>query len=387
MKKLLILTLLAAILMLSGCSHHAQVENQAFLLVMGLDRTADGQIEMSVQIPSIAGNSDSADGAASPNGSANYARMSVTGASYEEALERLDWISPRDLNPAQLKLVVISRDLAESDICPNLINHISQTERLFTATRVAVCEGSAKEFVSSIQPTVGTRLSTDISAMFDHYIGRGFIPRSRLADLYYLMNSVYSDPMTSYAVLEPKALAKSESGDEAQPASALSGDLASLSSEFESDIPTRYLGAAVFSGGKMRGVLDGEQTICTNLLLNELNSFFYNVKEASVELIPEGKIKLTVDTQSDPVRLIVKGKLSLSAEELPIDEDALIRHLREDVKNTIRTAQRMGVEPFGFAEAAAKHFLTIEDWVNYGWKRRYLNAQVEVDLSLATSDA
>ena len=385
MKKLVLLPLLAAVLILSGCSHHAQVENQAFLLVMGLDRTADGQIEMSVQIPRIAGNSDSADGAGSSNGSANYAQMSVTGASYEEALERLDWVSPRDLNPAQLKLVVISRDLAESDECPTLINHISQTERLFTATRVAVCEGSAKEFVSSIKPTVGTRLSTDISAMFDHYIGRGFIPRSRLADLYYLMNSVYSDPMTSYAVLEPKALSEAESG--AQPASALAGDLKSLSSSFESDIATRYLGAAVFSGGRMRGVLDGEQTICANLLLNELDSFFYNVREASVELIPEGQIKLSVDTQSNPIRLRVKGKLSLSAEELPVDEEELIRSLRSDIENTIRAAQRMGVEPFGFAEAAARHFSTIEDWVNYGWKRRYLDAQVEVDISLTPSDS
>ena len=387
MKKLLIAPLLAAILLLSGCSHHAQVENQAFLLVMGLDSTADGQIEMCAQIPRIAGNSQSAEGGQESNGSANYAMMSVTGASYEEALERLDWISPRDLNPAQLKLVVISRELAESDSCPTLINHISQTERLFTATRVVVCEGSAKEFVSSIKTTVGTRLSTDISAMFEHYIGRGFIPRSRLADLYYLMNSVYSDPMTSYAVFESNPQPESESGGSAQPASALSGDVSALSKQFESEIPTRYLGAAVFTGGRMRGVLDGEQTICANLLLNELDSFYYNVDEASVELIPEGAFKLSVDLDSEPAQLHVKGKLSLSAEELPVDEAALIRKLSADIEDTVRAAQRMGVEPFGFSEAAAKQFSTIEDWVNSGWKRRYLNAQVDVDISLCSSGA
>ena len=384
MKKLVIAPLIAAVLLLSGCSHHAQVENQAFLLVMGLDRMTDGQIEMCAQIPRIAGNSQSADGEQGGGGSANYAMMSVTGASYEEALERLDWISPRDLNPAQLKLVVISRDLAESADCPTLINHISQTERLFTATRVVVCEGSAKDFVSAIQPTVGTRLSTDISAMFEHYIGRGFIPRSRLADLYYLMNSVYSDPMTSYAILEPSAQPKE---DEAQAASALSGNLSALSSQFESDVPTRYLGAAVFSGGRMRGVLNGEQTICANLMLNELKSFYYNVAEASVELIPEGSIQLSVDLDSEPARLKVKGKLSLSAEELPVDENSLTRHLIDDIEDTIRAAQRMGVEPFGFSEIAARCFSTVEDWVNYNWKQRYLNAQVEVDVSVAYSDS
>ena len=384
MKKIRILPLLAALLLLGGCSHHAQVENQAFLLVMGLDRAEDGGIEMCAQIPRIAGNSQSADGEQGSGGSANYAMMSATGASYEEALERLDWISPRDLNPAQLKLVVISRDLAESADCPTLINHISQTERLFTATRVVICEGCAKDFVSAIQPTVGTRLSTDISAMFDHYIGRGFIPRSRLADMYYLMNSIYSDPMTSYAVLDPSAEVEQ---NEAKPASALAGDISSLSRQFDSDIPTRYLGAAVFSGGRMRGVLDGEQTICANLLLNELDSFYYNEAEASVEMIPEGRFKLTVDVDSEPVRLRVKGKLSLSGEELPVNEESLIEHLRADIEDTIRAAQRMGVEPFGFAEAAARHFITIEDWVNYNWKWRYSFAEVDVDISLCSSDA
>ena len=62
MKKIRILPLLAALLLLGGCSHHAQVENQAFLLVMGLDRAEDGGIEMCAQIPRIAGNSQSADG-------------------------------------------------------------------------------------------------------------------------------------------------------------------------------------------------------------------------------------------------------------------------------------------------------------------------------------
>ena len=386
MKRFLLLPLLAAALMLGGCSHHAQVENQAFLLVMGLDRAADGQIEMSVQIPRISGNNQSADGEGNSGGASNYAQMSVTGVNYEEALERLDWASPRDLNPAQLKLVVISRDLAESPDCPELINHISQTERLFTATRIAVCEVSAKDFVSSIQPTVGTRLSTDISAMFDHYIGRGFIPRSRLADLYYLMNSVYSDPLTSYAVLEPAVSSGDDAADATQSAAALTGEPAQFSANIESDIPTRYLGSAVFSGGRMRGVLDGTQTICTNLLLNELDSFFYSADEANVELIPEGSMKLSVDLQSDPVRLSVKGKLSLSAEELPLDREALMRSLSSDIENTIRAAQRMGVEPFGFAEAAARQFLTLEDWLNCDWKRLYPSAEVDVNISLTRSN-
>ncbi len=388
MRKLLPL-LLAACMLLGGCNNHAQVENQAFVLVMGLDRTEDGQLAMSAQIPRIAGNATSADGS---GGSSGYAQMRVTGANYEEALERLDWIAPRDLNPAQLKLVVLSRELAESPDCPALIDHLARTERLFTATRVVVCEGSAEEFVSKIQPTVGTRLSTDISALFEHCIGRGFTPRSRLADLYYLMNSVYCDPMIGYAVLGPKAKSADDPDDdsgagEAQEASALSGELMDLSDEYESDIPMRFIGAALFRDGRMCGVLDGQQTVCANLLQNELDSFYYGFGDTSVEIIPEGFIHLRVDTDAEPPVLRVRGKLSLAAEELEIDVAALTRRLNEDMEATIRAAQRLGVDPFGFAEAAARHFATIDDWVRYGWRERYVEATPDVRIEFTASGA
>ena len=341
---------------------------------------------MSAQIPRISGNAqDSADGS---GGGSSYAQMSVTGANYEEALERLDWIAPRHLNPAQLKLVVLSREMAESADCPELIDRLARTERLFTATRVVVCEGSAKEFVSAIQPTVGTRLSTDISALFEHCIGRGFTPRSRLADLYYLMNSVYGDPMIGYAVLGPKMTPEEEGGQGgAQPASALSGELMDLSDEFESDIPMRFIGAALFKDGCMCGVLDGEQTLCANLLLNDLDSFYYSFDDLTVELIPEGSIRLSVDTDSEPATLRVRGKLSLAAEEMEIDEEALMERLNGDIAAAIRATQRLGAEPFGFAEAAARHFATLEDWVRYGWREHYPQARVEVDVELTPTSA
>lgn len=385
MKKLLSLLLLCA-LALTGCTQHSQVENQAFLLVLGLDRTPDGQLEMSAQIPRISGNSqESADGSGSTS---SYAQMSVTGASYEEALERLDWIAPRDLNPAQLKLVVLSRDLAESEGCPALIDHLARTERLFTATRVVVCEGSAKEFVSAIRPTVGTRLSTDISALFEHCIGRGFTPRSRLADLFYLMNSVYCDPMIGYAVLGlQREKAESSPAGGAQPASALTDELTDLADEYESDIPMRFIGSALFKDGRMCGMLDGDQTICANLLQNELDSFYYSFDNMSVELIPEGLMHLRVDVDAEPVRMTVRGTLSLAAEELRIDREALTRRINEDIASVVRESQRLGVDSFGFAEAAARHFATLDDWIAFDWRSRYPEAELAVDVKLARTDA
>ena len=43
-------------------------------------------------------------------------------------------------------------------------------------------------------------------------------------------------------------------------------------------------------------------------------------------------------------------------------------------------ARAMNADPFGFAEAAAGGFLTIEEWKDYNWKDHYQDAQIEIKL-------
>lgn len=373
--------LLAAAFLLSGCSLSTQLEDQAYVLVMGLDRTQDGQIELSTQIPKISGSM----GESGSSGKAeNYMQISVKANNFEGALEMLDWASPRNINLAQMKLIVLSRALASEKNTGDLIANIAQTERLFTATKVAVCEGTAKDFVAAIQPFIGTRISTDIEAMFSHYNNRGYVPESSLADLYYQTESVYSDPMVTYALLDQAALKKE---NEDQKASTFARNIEKLSTSYESEIPTRYLGAAVFSEGRMQGILSGEETILANLLRNESESFRYESGGQSLEFVPTRPVYLDVDTNADPVRIRVNMVLSYAAQEKIPDENVLKASLLHDLETMIQHTQRMHVEPFGFAERAARNFLTISDWVDFDWKNRYPDAKIEIRLRFAQSDA
>lgn len=370
-------------LLLCGCSRASQVEDQAYVLVMGLDRHMDGQLVMSVQIPKISGS-------AGENGSGgsgeNYMQMSVTAGNFEAALEKLDWASPRNVNLSQMKLIVISQSLASEKDFGELIANIAQTERLFTATKVAVCEGSAKDFVAAIRPHIGLRVSTDIESMFDYYNDRGYVPESSLADLYYQTESVYSDPMVSYALLNEAALKKQEE-KKSVPASAFLEDIQHTSDSYESEIPTRFLGAAVFSDGSLRCILNQGETILVNLLRNELDSFRYENNGQSLELVPTRRVYLSVDTDAEPVKIKANIKVSYAAQEKTPDEAALRRDLANDLETLIAYTQQMNIEPFGFAERAARKFLTLSDWMEFDWKKQYANADVEVKLDFAQSDA
>ena len=375
------LLLAAIVASLSGCGASRQVENQAYILVMGLDLSEDGELVITALSPKISGGGgDEGGSSGSGSESGDYLHLSVRGESYERALERLNWAVPRTLNLSQLKLIVFSQELVEQVDCGDLFREIAKTELLFTAAHVVVSAGKAQEFIENLQPTVGTRLSTDIEASIEHYVNYGIAPDSRLATLYYQTESVYSDPLAIYAMLSDEESSGEDGQNGAQPASALSGPAQQVSQKLDSDIKTRYLGAAVFCDGRYCGLLDGGETVLANLLTDSLNLFWYTLEDECIKLNTVGKPKIKVDTSADPVKIEISIRLSVSNQDHRIPEEKLRGSLKSDIEALIEHAQRMGAEPFGFAEVAARNFLTLDQWQDFDWREKFRRADVEIKL-------
>jgi len=168
---------------------------------------------------------------------------------------------------------------------------------------------------------------------------------------------------------------------------ALSGKPQEIASEIETRSETRYLGAALFSKNKMQGVFDGAQTILTNLLRSDVELFQYEYEGRSIEFVPEHACRIRIDTKAEPVQITISMRLAaVSQQEMP-DLGSLKQAFEDDLRRVIRTAQDMGVDPFGFAEVAVRNFATIETWRNYNWPERFRNAKVEIDVHFSRSDA
>lgn len=338
---------------LTGCTQAHQVESQAFVLAMGVDLTEDGRLELCARMPKIAANSAYTESA----GGSDYLNISAIGSDYESALDALGCVTPRSLNLSQLKIIAFSERIAQSDGFRRLIEEISQTERLFSAARIVVCQGSAKDFVEALEPAFGTRLSKAISATFDYFESLGTVPASSLADLCYRTESFYSDPMTAYA----------KTG---------------MPENIESEIPVAYLGAALFSDGRMVGTFDNEESRIAALIKGSSNSVWYVLDGRLVRLSQIRKPKVEIVMDRDPIEITVKFSLTVSAREANADLTRLRHQFTEDVENAIRHTQRIGTEPFGFAENAAGKFLTIQEFTDFDFKRRYAGAKFSVMLDL-----
>lgn len=360
------------ILLLSGCSTSRQVENQAYVLTMGLDKTDSG-LNITIQIPKIASSGEQESAAAGGSGG-SYFKFSAEGRDFEDTLQKLDWVVPRSLNLSHLKLIVLSEDLAGDAGFRDLLGQIVHTERLFSAARVAVCRDKASEFIEKLKPVVGSRLSTDILSTFDYYINLGFVPDSNLAELYYATESVYSDPMTACALLTNQA--------EAAPASVLGSGIAGVPETTSSEISAHYLGAAVFSEGVCAGFFNASETIFANLLKGSLKTMQYRHDGQGIQIFHGGKPRYEINLDNYPIQIKAKLRLNIGAQEEVPDLEGLRQRLETQLRTVIEKAQQLKAEPFGIAEAAAGKFSTLDAWSSYNWMEKFSQADVSVEVSL-----
>ena len=260
----LIALLTAAAMLLGGCSEIDQAENLAFVVLMGVDQTEDGGIELSVQVPKISGSR----GNAEDSGSSGDLVFTASGGDFAEAITALKWIVPRRLDLSQIELIVVSEALASSGRWLEVMNDMMQTSRLYTAARLAVCDGDVQAFIRAEKPLIGTRIADELTAMFEAYTTDGFVPNTSFADIYYKSISAYSDPVAVYAVPAPEessADVEPASQDAAEPAVAIIPDDPGTT-DVETEQETRFLGAAVFRDGRMVGKLDGRTLMYCKLL-------------------------------------------------------------------------------------------------------------------------
>jgi len=164
-----------------------------------------------------------------------------------------------------------------------------------------------------------------------------------------------------------------------------SGGIAEIVDQTDSNIKTHYIGAAMFSEGVCKAVFDPEQTLHVNLLRGTVKMFRYFHDGQGLEIFPRGNAEVSVDVGSEPLRIHAAISLGISAQEETPDLEGLKIKLESEITETIQTAQALGIEPFSFAEAAAKSFLSLEDWIDYDWKDRFSRAEVDVEVRLQRS--
>ena len=361
--------LLLCALLFSGCSQYDQVENIAYAVMIGLELSDGGAFEISAAIPKVSGGRESKEsGGSSGSGQLIF---SASGSSFSDALSKLHWAVPRRLELSQVELVVVSEALARSERFRE--SGKSMIDQLYGAANIAVCSGSAKEFLQAQEPLLGSRTSSELTAMLEDYTRSGFIPDSTLADFFYRTSSVYSDPLTILAAPAPES--------ETVPAALMLPDSIESTDE-EMQGANRFFGAAVFRKGVMVGTLDGRQMLLCKLLRGEHQTFSYSLGTQSAQLSTLGLPRIQADVRQTPVALEITMDFSVLPGSNAIDPALLSEALREDLLGVIDHCRQMGAEPFLFAEKTVRSFSTLSEWTTWDWPQRFAECDVRIKVRL-----
>ena len=374
MKPLLLLPLCLC-LVLSGCAAVQQVENQAFAVVLGLDTDGADGLEVILQIPKIEGQAQEDD---SKSGD-DFTIASARGANFTEALELISVSSPHRINLTQVKLVVVSQALARLPSFRALLRELAETYPLYASSYFAVCLTDVRTFIENQAPVFSPSVSGSLTALLEHHSSHGYIPTSTFADVYYLSNSVYSDPLAILA-------ASAEEGAPETPAGETPADL--LPGELPTDQESRneYAGGAIFKGGVLAGTLNARQMVLVNLMRGRTEEFTLTLDGLGMTLLPKSRPRVRIGDLSPVLRISYEQTLTARPLSEPPDASELEALLTAEIEEIIAQCQALEVEPFGFAERAAGRFMTLTQWARYGWRLHFSRAAVDVSIHVELED-
>ncbi len=367
-KRLLLLTLLIPLLtVLCGCGY-PPTERQTFPICMTVDITKEGKTQVGIQAPE---NTQSGDGGQS------YAILAATGDTLQDALYILEASTPYPLNFCQLRLLMISYELASTTEMRGFLRQLAELPTMRPNAFVMVALGSALEVMNAQKPDFGMRLSTHLNLLFERLRDEDMLPDSTLASCVRELGEKRSDPIICICAVNPQLLPEDQkksgegqqggggsesggggsggSGGEAAafalgepwnnkllPDQLIAGMLPHSSSN-----PVEYLGAAVISDDRISGLL--------------------TAREAQVVLRAKDESTLRVAAEGDSMQLQVWIKKGT-----PLHKESGV------LLNVMKKLQALDSDALGFGGASTASFYEDAAWEAFDFHGKYSGADIVI---------
>lgn len=375
--KRLFLLLGMCVCLLTGCMSR-RVEEQLLVIIMGVDRTEQAECILTVKVPSNNGgeSASSSSGEASKGGDQmGYLTLSATGNNFADALELLMATTPRSLNFCQVREVVISRDLAQTEECAQILQQLYALPRMHTQALVVVCQEDAKAFVEAQKPYVGSRLSRYIEVSINNYAGKGFVPTTSLSQAVRDMGFGWQDPLLILGALP------SEESPSPREGNVLDVDVGKLQATSVNAV--KLFGAAATDGKKVSGALTGYEMALIHLVRGNAPSLSLPDEQGfSLSLRARAPARLTVEEGEKPVlRIVLMCEVQYNAPHPP-DGEKIRQQLEEDIAAMVQKLQSMRCDALGFGGRMVHRFATVQEWDAFQWREKYARADVQVDVQL-----
>lgn len=232
---LLVCCTLAGIL--SGCNNIAEPDEEIFSIVMGYDKSDKETMRITVKVMPENKNSagGSGDGAFSGEEGGKTSKIpdnifTVDAPCNLPAAELINTVIPKHLSMLQVKMVVISEELAREDL-DILITPIIRFKEIKPSISVVICRGTAEEFISAKTSELVPFLPLATEIIMKRNKGNASYMVRTLGEIYRDFSGNYGDSLVMYGGLADSGTNNIEQGNDSEEKSKKSQDKDKKSSE------------------------------------------------------------------------------------------------------------------------------------------------------------
>ncbi len=384
---LLLAWLLICCLMLGGCGGGQEIESCLFVLAMAVDPAPDGNLTVTIKALSgtqeAAGSTGSApeqaqnaqaSSAQQSNGQETpepgYIVMSATAPSCLRALNMLSSTTPRTVNLSQLREVVLSRTLAETDATLSILREIHSMYRANGEAIVVVTPDDAGDFIRRQRAILGVRLSKYLEVLFDHFAEMDTIPSG--AQLASVIEAMQSDTIDALAVYAAQNAFDSKIVLGGAEMDRLPGHLPRTS-----PAENEYLGCALFSGPRMTGTLTGEETGLLRLMMGDAQRQATFIGNALYRTNLPTLVRRRIEPDGT-LSVHIAMSLKHEAGEAFMTAEEIAARIEREAVNVLLRLRAASCDAVGFGRIAIRKHLDIPAWEERNWPEEYEQLGVRV---------
>lgn len=372
------------------------IDNLAYVLVIGIDKGKDNNLEVSFQFSTAS--------KASETGSTEKAPTimdTLEAPSLSTAINLMDSYIGRELNLSHCKVIIFSEELAEEGISEEIYTLINDTQ-VRPSANIVVSKCNAKLYMEQTSPELENLISKYYEIFTNSSKYTGFKPDATIGDFF---NAVICKTCEPFAILGGLSTEKPENqgGNHIQE----NYNVKSNQTPIEGENGSENIGIAAFKDDKLVGELCALETTTFLAITNEVDRFLVSIPDPDdinsyidIYLYPKGSTSIDVDTSSPSPFIKVKagftGKIySMSNNSQYLDPD-ILNKLSETCNKYLesvfsdylyKTSKEFKSDINGFGKYALHNFFTTQDYNDYNWLNNYQNAffEVQIDTSIKSS--
>ncbi|HZG73049.1 MAG TPA: Ger(x)C family spore germination protein, partial [Chondromyces sp.] len=368
-----LIMLVSLSVLLTGCWDREEIEEQAYVIGMGLDESKEkDKIDVTFLIanPEV-GSLQGGGGTNEPPSEI----VTITASDFVSAKNTANTVISRNITYDFLQVIIVSEKLAKRKDFIRRIYSTTKDREIRRSTYLGVSKEKASQFINQLEPKLETRPHKYFQYTIRNSIEKGLIADATLQRFFKITELDADLFLGIYMTTEKNKKTKQANEDEYT-----AGQLDIQGKTNSSQV----IGSAVFKEGRMIGKLTGEETRLSVLLSDEfemsdvLTTYtdpFDSRYRITVRMMKDTSNQIEMDLKRTVPRVHIQIPLTLEVLSNPsmidytreknkrILKKHLERVLEKEINDFIgQTQKKLKGSPFSLSLYARKHFRTLPEY-------------------------